>query len=206
MRVTRARSLGNGTLRFARHTNAAVELKFINRGGDETGSRMAQLTEYVAGVTAEQIARRIMEMVRAAAQRGHEGLYLDCGMAPSGGFWRYQIGVIRGLWPGYDNDIVYGSIGGGFNQVSRGARRPMTSMRSSRSFKSRYGAQLERAKVGNAAYADWYTRMLRDTGPDGVLIFYADYRPRRFLRRHLGTARRLPNAAASGLSPLTYSN
>lgn len=138
---------------------------------------MAQLTEYEAGVTAEQIARRIMEMVGRLHSEGHEGLYLDCGMAPSGGFWRYQIGAIKGTWPGYDNGIVYGSIGGGFNQVIPWCAPTDDLDAFVAKFKSTYAAQLARTKIRNGAYADWYTRMLRGTGPDGVLIFYADYGP-----------------------------
>src|SRR5262245_56456836 len=53
-----------------------------------------------AGVSAEQVARKIIEMVGVLHTRGYESLYLAAHMAPSGGAWRYGIGIAsRGKWP-----------------------------------------------------------------------------------------------------------
>ena len=77
-----------------------------------------------AGVTGNQIARRILEMVGELHKKGYESLYIDPVMAPSGCYWRYEIGAMRdGLWPcgygkrvGRESEPICGSIGGGYEQ------------------------------------------------------------------------------------------
>lgn len=60
-----------------------------------------------------ELIRNLIRMVAILHVRGHECLYLDPAMSPSGMYWRYEIGAMeRGRWPSVKQDVVQGSIGG----------------------------------------------------------------------------------------------
>jgi len=136
-----------------------------------------------AGVLCEQIARRIMNMVHKLHKDGYESLYLDSVMAPSGGYWRYDIGAMEqgGLWPNRGcehaeiNDYcVRGSIGGGFDQkIPWGTVTDSLDMLTAK-FIAAYPKMVNAACQQNFEYVKWYREMLERTEPEGMLIFACD--------------------------------
>ena len=138
-----------------------------------------------AGVLCEQIARRIMNMVHKLHKDGYESLYLDSVMAPSGGYWRYEIGAMEqgGLWPNHGceyteiNDYcIRDSIGGGFNQkIPWGTVTDSLDMLTVK-FIAAYPKLVNAARQRNFEYVKWYREMLELTEPEGMLIFACDGR------------------------------
>ncbi|VVB63544.1 Uncharacterised protein [uncultured archaeon] len=139
-----------------------------------------------AGVLGPQIARRIMNMVNKLHQDGYESLYLDSQMAPSGGFWRYEIGAMEkgGLWPNRNCDFnkvefcIKDSIGGrGLDQ-----RIPWATVTDSvdilaSKFQATYPKLVEAARQSNTEYVNWFREMIDRTKPEGTLIFCCDLGP-----------------------------
>ena len=146
-------------------------------------ARIAEMQK--AGVMGHQIARRILEMVGELHNKGYESLYIDPVMAPSGCFWRYEIGAMRdGLWPcGYDKHLgkefepIRGSIGGGFEQEIPWGKPTDSLSEFLEAFLLAYPNLLSMAKKPNAPYIAWYREMLRATQPEGMLIFGCDHGP-----------------------------
>lgn len=137
-----------------------------------------------AGVLLPQIARRIMNMVHKLHKDGYESLYLDSGMASSGGYWRYEIGAMEGrLWPNRSCDFnkvefcVKDSIGGGFDQkIPWGTVTDSVDMLAYK-FRTTYPKLVNAARKPNVEYVNWYREMLEVTEPEGILLFWCDGRP-----------------------------
>jgi len=133
--------------------------------------------EASGGFGAALVSRRIMEMVGELHHVGYGGLYLDCGISPSGFNWRFAIGsAANGRWPNRELSEVTGSIGD-----ERDPHIPWCGaadlVRCTEKFRATYPDLLQAAQVPNQPYVDWYRMMLAKTAPDGVLMFYSDYGP-----------------------------
>ena len=127
--------------------------------------------------TDEKDARRMLEMVGELHRRGFESLFLVPGMSASGGYWRYRIGVMRdGRWSnepeyfGEDYEIVSGSLGDACEIPWE--QEGMTLSELTENFIATYADKLEKARVPNPAYVDWFREMLEKTAPDGHFLLY----------------------------------
>ena len=137
------------------------------------------------GVTGQQISRRILEMVGLLHARGFESLYIDPVMAPSGAYWRYEIGaMVNGCWPAWKcaqeaeaPKPVIGSIGGGYDQQIPWGKPTDSVETLTEGFTDSCSELLAQASVPNKDYAAWYREMLEQTSPEGVMIFMSDYGP-----------------------------
>ena len=135
-----------------------------------------------AGLTGPQIARRVLEMVGALHERGFESLYLDAQMAPSGMYWRYQIGAIsEGLWPtnSYDSDLApmqaRGSVCDDCDTCIPWSKPDASVEQLVEDFVASFGGLLDAARTPNPAYRQWFHEMLEETAPTGVIVFAAEY-------------------------------
>lgn len=138
-----------------------------------------------AGVLGEQISRRIMEMVGELHLKGFESLYLDAQMAPSGCYWRYNIGSMKERgWPHpkcqygeHKSFCVRGSIGGGFDQKISWGKAQNSTIELAIEFRNAFPRIMRASSLPNPEYVEWYRTMLDQTKPDGVLIFSCDFGP-----------------------------
>jgi len=132
--------------------------------------------------TNKKDARRILEMVGGLHQCGYESLFLSPGMAPSGAYWRYRIGVMKeGKWsdkPDYFGDayeVVSGSLGSEC-EIPWG-KSAETVSEFTDNFIEVYKVKLQKARVPNPVYVNWFKEMLEKTAPDGHFLFYCDPDP-----------------------------
>jgi hypothetical protein len=138
-----------------------------------------------ARVLGEQISRRIMEMVGELHLNGFESLYLDAQMAPSGFYWRYNIGSMKeGRWPHpkcqygeHKSFCVRGSIGGGYDQKIPWGKAQDTATDLANAFRNAYPKIMKASSRHNPDYVEWYKTMLEKTKPEGILIFSCDLGP-----------------------------
>jgi hypothetical protein len=136
----------------------------------------------MSGMTGPQIARRVLEMVGALHDRGFESLYLDAQMAPSGMYWRYEIGAISdGLWPAgrYEPDQepmqARGSICDDCDGCIPWSKPDAPVEQLVEDFVVRHSDLLDTARNPNTAYRQWFREMLEETAPAGVMVFAAEY-------------------------------
>jgi hypothetical protein len=132
--------------------------------------------------TSEKDARRILEMVGVLHSRGYESLFLSPGMAPSGAYWRYHIGIMKdGKWSnnpdyfGSDYEVVSGSLGS-YCEISW-EKSAKTLSEFTDNFIEAFKVKLQKARVPNPAYVSWFKEMLEKTAPDGHFLFYCDPGP-----------------------------
>jgi hypothetical protein len=138
-----------------------------------------------AGVLGNQISRRILEMVGELHLQGFESLYLDAQMAPSGFYWRYNIGSMKEKrWPHpkceygeHKSFCVQGSIGGGLDQKIPWGKAQDPVIDLAKNFRKAYPRIMKDSSRPNSEYIEWYKMMLVKTKPDGVLIFSSNYEP-----------------------------
>jgi hypothetical protein len=130
-----------------------------------------------------RLCRKLMDMVGRLHALGYESLYLDSHMSPSGGYWRYDIGLIEdGRWPSQADwhdpaQRVHGS-------VSRSVLGDNVWCESGGSldvyveqFVAAFPALLAPARRPAPDYVAWYRAMLAASAPTGVLLFFEDYGP-----------------------------
>jgi hypothetical protein len=137
------------------------------------------------GLTGPQISRRVLEMVGRLHELGYESLYLDAGMAPSGMYWRYEIGAMAdGSWPSRPDtrrntgsSPVCGSICDGGETGIAWAEPAATICELVKGFIVLYPNLLAAAVMPNLPYRRWFREMLDETAPGGVLIFHREYGP-----------------------------
>ena len=132
--------------------------------------------------TNEKDARRILEMIEGLHQRGYESLFISPGMAPSGAYWRYRIGIMNeGKWSdnpdrfGDDYEVVSDSLGS-CCEISWG-KSSETLPEFTDNFIEEYKEKLQKARVLNPDYVRWFKEMLEKTAPDGYFLFYCDPDP-----------------------------
>ncbi len=132
--------------------------------------------------TDEKDARRILKMVGKLHQCGYESLFLSPGMAPSGVYWRYRIGIMKeGKWSntpdcfGDDYEVISDSLGS-CCEISWG-KSTETLSEFTDNFIEVYREKLQKARVPNPFYVSWFREMLEKTAPDGHFIFYCDLGP-----------------------------
>ena len=128
----------------------------------------------------DNMAARIYEMVGELHSRGYESLYLYSGMAPSGLYWRFTIGIIReGKWPN-DKIITRGSLTA--KEEVEWATESLDYKDLANKFESFYNEQLVEAKNPNPKYVNWYKSIRNHISKSKVLVFFADYEaPHRYL-------------------------
>lgn len=131
-----------------------------------------------SSVSGVAVSRKVMEMVGALHDRGYVGLYLDSGMSPSGMHWRYEVGIAdAGRWPNPSGVVVRDSIGGGPDLSLPWCNASDDLATFVSRYCERFASLLDAAREPNDDYVEWYQEMLRQTDPDGVLIFYQEYGP-----------------------------
>ncbi len=125
-------------------------------------------------MTQPSLPIRIMQMLRELHVRGYASLYLYSGLSPSGGHWRYAIGVIvDGEWP-KNAHVVSGSVG------STGTppwcdRLVVDASSLADAFETFYGEKLVEAKTPNAEFTRWYADTLDTLAEAQPLVFFADF-------------------------------
>jgi hypothetical protein len=110
---------------------------------------------------------------------GLESLYLHCGMSGTGG-WRYSIGAMEnGRWPRALRDPlqVFDSMNGSADpdQIAWGGLCDGAALLADK-FVAPYPAIVDAARVPNVPRVAWYRRMLAASEPDGMLVYYFDYK------------------------------
>lgn len=126
------------------------------------------------------MARRVMWMVAELHQRGYESLYLHCGMSSSGAHWRHRIGAMNeGHWPRPDRDPlqIHNSMSGGSDprQIPWGALSGSPTELAD-AFEAAYPHIVQAARVPNPEHVAWFRHMLTKSEPDGLLVYYHDYK------------------------------
>ena len=132
--------------------------------------------------TGEKDARRILEMVGELHDRGFESLFLSPGMAPSGAYWRYRIGIMKeGKWSdnpdcfGDDYEVSLGSLGSCCEIPWEKSAETLSEFTDN--FIEAYKVKLQKARVPNPVYVGWFKEILEKTAPDGHFLFYCDPDP-----------------------------
>ena len=116
---------------------------------------------------------KIMNMVKELHERGYTSIYLYSGMAPSGVFWRYSIGLIHeNKWPS-DMEITFGSIGSADSLDWATNTSSATALADQ--FETFFADSLKETKAGPTEYSRWYQKIISNLKEDELLEFYADY-------------------------------
>jgi endonuclease/exonuclease/phosphatase family metal-dependent hydrolase len=123
--------------------------------------------------------RTLLEMVQVLHQRGYERIRINPGMAPSGCYWRCGIlpasMTVRGRSDiGYVEPARYSSGQGKkyFGWTDTISDSPETL---ATKFVERFLSLAREGFGRDPAYASWYSRMLKETAPDGFIYAFADY-------------------------------
>lgn len=124
----------------------------------------------------EPFPTTIVKMISQLHLLGYESLYLYSGMSPSGGHWRYEIGIHEsGKWPSR-NVLAIGSLD--TEKTTTDWSEGVTNLNElTRAFIEKYEDKLTPAKTPNLRYAEWFFDLIPQLNRDynGLLVFYADY-------------------------------
>ncbi|WP_143165485.1 hypothetical protein [Ferrimonas marina] len=112
-------------------------------------------------------------MVSLLHQRGYTQLYLYSGMSPSGLFWRFEIGEMKGgSWP-TDKVLVSDTVqdSGPLDwSVDTDSLEQLCQR-----FIEHYQLDKPKQDATNRSYVQWFSELSDSMGEDELLIFYADY-------------------------------
>lgn len=135
-----------------------------------------------AGLTAFQIARRLLRMVALFHEQGHESLYIYCDLAGGCIGWNFEIGAMDGgIWPRPQIEQLHedGWLGDGVGHIGFALLEDDAGTMAEK-FRAMHSDILDAARTPNAAYAAWFRQMLALTEPLGMLIFWHEYQDDQF--------------------------
>ena len=144
--------------------------------------------------------RRLLEMVRVLHRQGYERLRIYPGMSPSGCYWRceflpsemtFKVIQIRTM----DPESRLRDTRVDRRQITLGGptRFQIPPDEIAAKFVDRFDDLSKASKGKDPAYVSWYSRMLDETAPNGIVYAYADYPvPEDYLSVHNKTDLRIP--------------
>lgn len=126
--------------------------------------------------------RRLLEMVQVLHRQGYERLRINPGMAPSGCYWRCEFlpsGMTSPDLPRRDNasSVETARYSSGQEKNYFGWMDAVSDSPDelAAKFIERFDDLSKASKGKDPAYVAWYSRMLDETAPDGIVYTYADY-------------------------------
>jgi len=126
--------------------------------------------------------RHVLEMVRVLHRRGYERLRINPGMAPSGCYWRCDFLPSNMTHPDFPHRNIVSVVetarytsGQEKNYFGWTDAVSDSSEGLAEKFIERFEDLSMASKGKDSAYAAWYSRMLDETAPDGIVYAYADY-------------------------------
>lgn len=144
--------------------------------------------------------RRLLEMVQVLHRQGYERLRIDPGMSPSGCHWRCEF--LPSEMTGPDHQHKDNGLRVETARYTSGEEKNYFGWTDAVSdspeelavkFVERFDDLARASKGSDPAYVRWYSRMLDETAPDGIVYAYADYPvPEDYLSVHNKPELRIP--------------
>jgi len=165
-------------------------------------------------LTAAKNARRVFLMVAELHKLGYEGLRICPFMSSSGCYWRCAVVPARLTRPDHGarlaDDVDYYSLpryssADGSAYFGWANLKPKTPLALAKKFIAEFPKFAEPGHHPDPAYARWFSTMLEQTAPVGVVTAFGDWEPP--LNRMIadfckeGTVVRLPPAWDGGVTP-----